>query len=102
MKLETLLRRLQEGELTGDGSREVKSITHDSRKVLPGSIFAALPGTQVHGIEFLRTALQSGQNYELALQQVYGVRGFQDLEANFGQYVASLQTSPTRLANAVR
>ena len=39
---------------------EVKSITHDSRKVLPGSIFAALPGTQVHGIEFLRTALDAG------------------------------------------
>ncbi len=60
MKLETLLRRLQEGDLTGDAGREVKGITHDSRKVESGFIFAALPGTHAHGIDFLHQALDAG------------------------------------------
>lgn len=53
-------------------------------------------------VQFLRTALQSGQNYELALQQVYGIRGFGELEPAFGQYVASLQGGSPRLAAAGR
>lgn len=50
-------------------------------------------------VQFLRTALRYNRNYELALQQVYGIRGFQELDAQFGQYVASLQSGNTRLAN---
>ena len=60
MKLETLLRRLREGELTGDPGCDVRGITHDSRQVGPGLIFAALPGEQVHGIDFLEQALSGG------------------------------------------
>ena len=60
MKLETLLQRLHEGELTGDASAEVRGITHDSRRVGPGLVFAALPGEHVHGIDHLKQALDAG------------------------------------------
>lgn len=60
MKLETLLQRLREGELTGDPGREVRGITHDSRQVGPGLIFAALPGEHAHGIDYLEQAVAEG------------------------------------------
>jgi UDP-N-acetylmuramoyl-L-alanyl-D-glutamate--2,6-diaminopimelate ligase len=60
MKLETLLLRLGEGQLTGDPGREVRGITHDSRKAGPGVIFAALPGERSHGVEHLKQALTAG------------------------------------------
>lgn len=60
MKLETLVRRLREGELTGDSGRDVRGITHDSRRVRPGLIFAALPGAHAHGADYLEQAVAAG------------------------------------------
>ena len=60
MKLETLLQRLREGELTGDPGCEVRGITHDSRQVGSGLIFAALPGEHAHGVDYLEQALAGG------------------------------------------
>ncbi len=60
MKLETLLQRLRDGELTGDPGCEVRGITHDSRQVGPGLIFAALPGERAHGVDYLEQALVGG------------------------------------------
>ncbi|WP_368344163.1 UDP-N-acetylmuramoyl-L-alanyl-D-glutamate--2,6-diaminopimelate ligase [Pelagovum sp. HNIBRBA483] len=37
---------------------EITGLTIDSRTVKPGSLFAALPGTQVHGAEFIQYALR--------------------------------------------
>ena len=56
--LEQLLVRLEGGpRLVGDGSVEVAGITHDSRRVEPGDVFAALPGRRVHGVEFVAGAV---------------------------------------------
>ena len=52
MKVETLFRRLHEGSLEGDGDNRVKGMTHDSRRVEPGNLFAAIPGESVHGVKF--------------------------------------------------
>ncbi len=60
MKLKTLLKRLPEGSLTGDVSREVKGITHDSRLIRRGNVFAAIPGEKVHGVEFVDRAVAAG------------------------------------------
>jgi len=60
VKLETLLFRLREGELTGDPGCEVRGITHDSRQVGPGLIFAALPGEHAHGVDYIEQALAGG------------------------------------------
>ena len=44
----------------GNARARVKAITLDSRAVKPGTLFAALPGTRVHGGEFIDPALRMG------------------------------------------
>ena len=39
---------------------QVQDITTDSRAVMPGTLFAALPGSTVHGARFIGTALSQG------------------------------------------
>ena len=48
--------------LTAQGGREVTitGVTTDSRDVMPGHLFAALPGSQVHGALFVGAALGQG------------------------------------------
>ncbi len=41
-------------------SAVVTGLSADSRKVKPGQLFAALPGTETHGAEFIEAALQLG------------------------------------------
>ncbi|KFE34490.1 UDP-N-acetylmuramoyl-L-alanyl-D-glutamate--2,6-diaminopimelate ligase [Thioclava atlantica] len=40
--------------------RSVSGLSVDSRQVKPGHLFAALPGTQIHGAEFIPYALRMG------------------------------------------
>jgi len=53
---------LAELGLTAQGGREarVTGLSVDSRQVKPGHLFAALPGTKVHGGEFIQFALRMG------------------------------------------
>jgi UDP-N-acetylmuramoyl-L-alanyl-D-glutamate--2,6-diaminopimelate ligase len=48
--------------LTARGNREARitGLSVDSRDVQPGHLFAALPGTRVHGARFVSTALDMG------------------------------------------
>ncbi|WP_297337465.1 UDP-N-acetylmuramoyl-L-alanyl-D-glutamate--2,6-diaminopimelate ligase [Algoriphagus sp.] len=45
---------------TGDMEVEIKNIVFDSRKVEEGSLFVAIPGTQVDGHEFIPKAIENG------------------------------------------
>ena len=56
------IRTLADLGLMGDGGRNPRltGIAVDSRKVQPGVLFAALPGSHVHGGEFIRYALRMG------------------------------------------
>jgi len=60
VKLAELLELCPDARLEGDGDREIRGITHDSRRVGKGDIFAALPGLNVHGIDFLYPAVSAG------------------------------------------
>lgn len=53
---------LSELGLTARGGRNpvITGLTVDSRAVSPGTLFAALPGTQVHGATFISMALDYG------------------------------------------
>jgi hypothetical protein len=55
----------------------------------------SLRGTQAFTI-FLNEGLRYG--YEKALQREYGLRGFADLEKQWGQYVSRRQAAVTGLA----
>ncbi|MDI3417564.1 UDP-N-acetylmuramoyl-L-alanyl-D-glutamate--2,6-diaminopimelate ligase [Streptomyces luteolus] len=48
------------GTGTGTGTAEITGITHDSRAVRPGDIYAALPGARVHGADFAAQAADLG------------------------------------------
>jgi len=60
VRLDALLPRLPAARLEGDPTTEVTGITHDSRRVEPGWVFAALPGLRRHGLEFLDEARARG------------------------------------------
>ena len=42
------------------GDREVSGVTHDSRDVVPGSLFVAIPGERADGHDFAPDALDTG------------------------------------------
>ncbi|MES2542405.1 MAG: UDP-N-acetylmuramoyl-L-alanyl-D-glutamate--2,6-diaminopimelate ligase, partial [Pseudomonadota bacterium] len=54
--------RLSDLGLTARAGRDpaLSGVTADSRAVRAGMLFAALPGTAVHGAQFIRTALEQG------------------------------------------
>jgi UDP-N-acetylmuramoyl-L-alanyl-D-glutamate--2,6-diaminopimelate ligase len=45
---------------SGNAQTRITAITLDSRQVRPGALFAALPGSRVHGAEFIDPALRMG------------------------------------------
>ena len=55
-------KRLSDLGLTARAGRDpaLSGLTADSRAVRPGMLFAALPGTSVHGGQFIATALDQG------------------------------------------
>ncbi len=60
MTLGELVRRLPDARLYGDTTCQVDGISHDSRRIQQGWIFAALPGQRAHGLDFLDGALTNG------------------------------------------
>ena len=44
----------------GQGGTRITGVTADSRAVQPGFLFAALPGSRIHGAEFVEAALGAG------------------------------------------
>lgn len=67
MKLSDVVRRPL------DSDPEITGVTADSRKVKPGFLFAALPGTKVDGREFAPKAIEQGAAAILAGGDVPGV-----------------------------
>jgi len=45
---------------TGAENPTLTNLCVDSRKVIPGTLFAAMPGSAVHGASFVETALEQG------------------------------------------
>lgn len=48
------------GELRADGAIRVRGLAYDSRRVAPGDLFFALPGTRTDGAAFIDAALSAG------------------------------------------
>jgi len=58
--LSDILAGIPATELQGSDDMEIISIAFDSRKVIKGSLFVAVKGTQVDGHDFIDTAIQNG------------------------------------------
>src|SRR5699024_4317310 len=59
MRLSQLL-PIAPGTLHGDPETTVTGVSHDSRAVSPGQLYAALPGSNVHGAKFAPELIRSG------------------------------------------
>ncbi len=59
MKLGALLKALEEFELIA-ANVDITGIAYDSKNVRPGFLFAALPGQNVHGLQFVSEAKAQG------------------------------------------
>ncbi|HEY5673026.1 MAG TPA: UDP-N-acetylmuramoyl-L-alanyl-D-glutamate--2,6-diaminopimelate ligase [Malonomonas sp.] len=68
MLLSELLQNIPTRQLVGVADQLVSGLCCDSRKVAPGNIFFALPGTQVDGLSFVPQAIVSGAKVVVAEQ----------------------------------
>ena len=60
MKLEILSKIIQPLAITGELDRDITAISYDSRHVIEGGMFFALPGANVDGSEFIHAAIERG------------------------------------------
>jgi UDP-N-acetylmuramoyl-L-alanyl-D-glutamate--2,6-diaminopimelate ligase len=60
MKLHQLLDRVPVTGMEGSKDVEITSVTADSRRSGPGSLFVAVPGFNIDGAKFIRAALEKG------------------------------------------
>ncbi len=60
MRLDRIVERLPGSELTGDATLEIGSVTHDSRRALPGALFVAIRGLASDGNDFVEAARKKG------------------------------------------
>ena len=58
--LSDILNGLPFTELQGAADVEISAVVFDSRKVVPGSLFVAVKGTQVDGHDYIEKAIQDG------------------------------------------
>ncbi len=83
--------------------KEVVSICTDSRACVEGSLFAALPGTQIHGKNFIPTAVKNGavfilveEKYEDLQEEEHVVQIIvKDVRAALGEMAASFYGRPS-------
>ncbi len=60
MRLHDLLKEVKVLELRGDPETEISSIAYDSRKAVPGCLFAAVRGEHFDGASFIGSAVAAG------------------------------------------
>lgn len=60
MKLEQLIKSIQYLQITGNPAVEINGIYFDSRKIEPGFLFIAVPGTQSDGHDYIEKAVING------------------------------------------
>jgi UDP-N-acetylmuramoyl-L-alanyl-D-glutamate--2,6-diaminopimelate ligase len=87
---------------TGSPAR-ITGVTHDSRRVRPGDLYAALPGSQQHGARFCRDAAAAGAvavltdhaGRDLALDCSLPVVVVNDVRARLGEVAAWVYGNPS-------
>ncbi len=60
MNLQILLKAIQPVKVGGSLDRDITAICYDSRKVVEGALFVALPGEKADGTQFIDSAIDRG------------------------------------------
>ena len=71
--LQSLLQDIPVVERRGDWSTRVTSLVTDSRRILPGSLFFALPGLRTSGHQFLDDVISRGASAIISSEPVAGL-----------------------------
>ncbi len=87
------LAEVANGRLIGDASTEVRDITHDSRQVGPGCLFAAVVGLHADGHRFVPEAVAAGARAVMVQHEMR--------ESEMGVKVPQVVVSDTRPAMAL-
>lgn len=100
MTLHKLLENISDVEIHGDTSGFISTLTCDSRKVQPGTLFFALPGTSVDGHCFVEKAIAAGaaavvlENVDFAPHGIPWIK-VADGRAAMGRMAARFNGDPT-------
>lgn len=70
MKLLHLIETLENKEIRGDMTMDVRNIAFDSRNAAPGTLFVAIPGTKTDGRLFVEDAIRRGASAIMAQDDV--------------------------------
>ncbi|MFC4561447.1 UDP-N-acetylmuramoyl-L-alanyl-D-glutamate--2,6-diaminopimelate ligase [Nocardiopsis mangrovi] len=93
------------GGADGPGTETtITGVTHDSRRVRPGDLYAALPGTSAHGADFAAQAAEAGaaailtdpKGYDRAAATRLPVLTVADPRARLGEVAAWVYGDPSR------
>lgn len=60
MKLKELMESLEVVEIQGDLDKEIRGVTYDSRKALPGYLFICIDGFTTDGHKYAQQAVDNG------------------------------------------
>ena len=72
-RLVSLRRLFPQASFVGCGDVHVQDVTSDSRQVTRDCIFAAIPGSKLHGLDFVQDAVQRGASAILTSQPLANV-----------------------------
>jgi len=103
MQLQELVNSLGALRIEGSLEREVTGLAYDSRRVLPGMVFVAVPGRRTDGHEFVNEAIDRGacaivcQRNGLTLQKAARIKVADAREALARAAVAFYQNPSARL-----
>ena len=90
--------------VAGDPATRVRAITHDSREVVPGSLFVCVPGGRVDGHRFAEEATVAGAT-ALLVERELPVRLPQlvtsDVRASMGWVAAAVEGHPSRRLDVI-
>ena len=102
VSLDTLA-QLSGGRVIGDASVEVSACGLDSSRLPEGALFAALPGTRVHGAQFARDTKAgavltdaAGLDLLTKAQETRPILVVEDIRAVLGPISAEIYGHPTR------
>ena len=103
------LNEIAHGTIHGDGDLEVRDIGLDSKALPDGALFAALPGTRVHGAQFAADTpaaaaiLTDAQGVEIlrAAGESRPVIEVADIRAVLGHVAAEIYGHPTEKLTVV-
>ncbi len=73
MKLSKLTESIHQAILTGSNDPEIQALCYDSRRSSDGSLFFALKGQNVDGMDFIEPALESGASGIVAEEEDRGL-----------------------------